>query len=31
LRPITHETTVDAMMQDAVAATLKKYPVKGRG
>jgi hypothetical protein len=28
---ITHETTVDAMMQDAVAATLKKFPVRGRG
>jgi hypothetical protein len=28
---ITHEMTVDAMMQDAIAATLKRYPVKSRG
>lgn len=28
---ITHETTVDAMMQDAIVAILKKYPVKGKG
>lgn len=28
---ITHGTTVDAMMQEAIAATLKKYPVKTKG
>ena len=28
---IIHETTVDAMMRDAVAATLKKYPVRAKG
>ena len=28
---ITHNTTVDAMMQEAIAATLKKYPVKTKG
>lgn len=28
---INHETTVDAMMQDAVAATLKKYHGKSKG
>ena len=27
---VTHATTVDATMQDAIAATLKKYPVKTR-
>ena len=31
LAAITHETTVDAMMRDAIAATLKKYPVKWKG
>jgi hypothetical protein len=28
---LAHETTLDAMMQDAIAATLKKYPLKGKG
>lgn len=28
---VTHNTTVDAMMQDAITATLKKYPGKGKG
>lgn len=27
---VMYETTVDAMMQDAIAAILKKYPRKGR-
>ena len=27
----THETTVDAMMQEAIAITLKKYPSKLKG
>ena len=26
-----HATTVDAMMQDAIAAILKKHPVKTKG
>ena len=26
-----HATTIDAMMQDAIAATLKKYSVKTKG
>lgn len=28
---ITHDTTVDAMMQDAIAITLKKYSSKPKG
>lgn len=28
---ITHNTTVDAMMQEAIAATLKRHPVKTKG
>lgn len=28
---ITHDTTVDAMMQEAIAITLKKYPSKLKG
>lgn len=28
---ITHNTTVDAMMQEAIAITLKKYPSKLKG
>lgn len=28
---ITNETTVDAMMQEAIAATLKKYQAKSKG
>ena len=27
---VMYETTVDAMMQNAIAAILKKYPRKGR-
>lgn len=26
-----HATTVDAMLQESIAATLKKYPVKSKG
>ena len=26
-----HATTIDAMMQDAIATILKKYPVKSKG
>ena len=26
-----HATTIDAMMQEAIAVTLKKYPVKTKG
>ncbi|MBS0250225.1 MAG: hypothetical protein JSR78_04090 [Proteobacteria bacterium] len=28
---ITHETTVDSMMQEAIASILRKYQTKGRG